>query len=125
MAELRDAGGLLQRAGLQMPVADLTGYDVSYAEPIALMRDLRAMGEGNAMARRDRRPARRDVLLQAAALYAARHGVDGRIPARFEVIVLTGWAPGEGQPQPLRPGSAKARLAEALNVPEHPLDPGD
>jgi hypothetical protein len=119
MGDLADLGGLLQRAGLALPVSDLTAYPVSYADPFALMRDLRAMGEGNALAARLRRPTRASVMALADTLYP--RGSDGRIEAVFEVITLTGWAPGPGQQQPLRPGSAKARLAEALQVPEQPL----
>ncbi len=119
MGEVRDLGALLQRAGFALPVADSQRYEVSYATALDLMRDLRAMGETNAMRDRLRRPTRREVLLRAAALYADRFGTgDGRVLARFDVIFLTGWAPGPDQPQPLRPGSAKARLADALGVPE-------
>lgn len=120
MAELRDLGGLLQRAGFALPVADSQSFDVSYPSALALMRDLRAMGETNVMRDRLRRPMRREMLARAAALYAERFGDgQGRVLARFEVIFLTGWAPAPGQPQPLRPGSAKARLADALRVPDH------
>ena len=120
MAELRDLGGLLQRAGFALPVADSQSFDVSYPSALALMRDLRAMGETNVMRDRLRRPMRREMLARAAALYAERFGDGkGRVLARFEVIFLTGWAPAPGQPQPLRPGWAKARLADALRVPDH------
>jgi hypothetical protein len=115
MAEIRDAGAILQRAGLALPVADMVPFDLDYPSPLALMRDLRAMGEGNALAGRLRRPTRRAVIVDAAARYAAACGnAGGRVAARFEVIVLTGWAPHESQQQPLRPGSAVARLADAL-----------
>jgi SAM-dependent methyltransferase len=125
MGEIRDLGALLQRAGFALPVADAVPFDVSYATAFALMRDLRGMGEGNALARRLRGFTRRDVFLRAAEIYAARFGRgDGRIVATFEVIVLTGWAPGPGQQQPLRPGSAAFRLAEALGAEERPLDRG-
>jgi SAM-dependent methyltransferase len=119
MGEVRDLGGLLQRAGFALPVADSQTFDVSYPSLVALMRDLRAMAETNVMRDRLRRPMRRAMLARAAALYAERlsDGED-RVLARFEVIFLTGWAPGPDQPQPLRPGSAKARLADALRVPE-------
>ena len=124
MGEIRDLGALLQRARFALPVADSTPFAVSYPDAHALMRDLRAMGEGNALAARLRRPTRRAVMAEAARLYAAAWGTpDGRIPATFEVVTLTGWAPAESQPRPLRPGSAKTRLAEALKVPETPLDP--
>jgi SAM-dependent methyltransferase len=125
MGEIRDLGALLQRAGFALPVADGVPFDVSYASAFDLMRDLRAMGEGNALAGRVRRMTGRRVLWRAAEIYAARFGRgDGRVTATFEVIVLTGWAPGPGQPQPLRPGSATFRLAEALGVQERPLDQG-
>jgi hypothetical protein len=89
------------------------------------MRELRRMGEGNALAGRLRGFTRRTILLRAAEIYAARFGTpDGRVRATFEVIVLTGWAPGPGQQEPLRPGSAAIRLAEALGVEERPLTPG-
>jgi SAM-dependent methyltransferase len=119
MGEVRDLGGLLQRAGFALPVADSQPFDVSYPSVVEMMRDLRAMGETNVMRDRLRRPMRREMLARAGALYAERFGNgEGRVLARFEVIFLTGWAPAPGQPQPLRPGSAKARLAEALRVPD-------
>ncbi len=115
MAEVRDAGSLLGRAGFAMPVADSMRLDVSYETVFHLMRDLRGMGETNAMAERLRRPTRRAVFARAAAIYAERFARDdGRVRATFELVVLTGWAPAEGQPQPLRPGSAQQRLADAL-----------
>ncbi len=119
MGEIRDLGALLQRAGFALPVADSRRFEVSYATPLALMRDLRAMGETNVMRDRLRRPLRREMLARACAIYAERFGTgDGRVAASFDVIFLTGWAPAPDQPQPLRPGSAKARLADALGVPE-------
>jgi hypothetical protein len=119
MGEVRDLGGLLQRAGFALPVADSQPFDVSYPSVVALMRDLRAMGETNVMRDRLRRPMRREMLARAAALYTERFGDgEGRVLARFDVIFLTGWAPAPSQPQPLRPGSAKARLADALRVPD-------
>jgi SAM-dependent methyltransferase len=126
-ADIRDMGGLLQRAGFALPVADALPFSVSYASAFDLMRDLRGMGEGNALAGRLRRMTRRGVMLRAAEIYAERFGEGGgRVTASFEVIVLTGWSPGPGQPQPLRPGSAAGRLAAALGVEERPLDrPGD
>jgi SAM-dependent methyltransferase len=117
MGEIRDLGALLQRAGLALPVADSVTLTATYPDALALMRDLRAMGETNAMAARLRRPTRRGVIARAAALYAdARALPDGRIPATFEIVALTGWAPAPGQPQPLRPGSAQMRLADALGL---------
>jgi len=119
MAEIRDLGGLLQRAGFVLPVADMVTLRASYESPLHLMRDLRAMGEANAMAARPRRGIRRAVLLRACEIYT-RHfpDTDGRVAATFEIACLTGWAPGPGQPQPLRPGSATARLADALGTDE-------
>ena len=122
MGEIRDLGGLLQRAGFALPVADSFTKTVIYRDALHLMRDLRAMGEGNALAARLRRPTRRAVLARAAEIYAATYGLpDGRIPATFEIICLTGWAAHEGQQKPLRPGSAANRLADALNAAETPL----
>lgn len=126
MAEIRDLGGLMQRAGLALPVADSLRVPVSYPSMLALMRDLRAMGETNVLSDRLRRPTRRGVLAAAAADYAARHGdAEGRIPATFDLIVLTGWAPAASQPQPLRPGSATSRLADALERPVSGFDAQD
>ena len=122
MGEIRDLGGLLQRAGLALPVADSVSLTVSYADPFSLMRDLRAMGEGNALDARLRRPTRRAVLEEAARIYIEQHGdTEGRIPATFEMIFLSGWAPDASQPKPLRPGSAQARLADALGSVESKL----
>ena len=125
MAEIRDMGALLQRAGLALPVADATPFDVSYPDAYALMRDLRAMGEGNALAGRVRHFTRRAVLDDAARLYAEHFGAEDRVPATFEVLTLTGWAPAESQPKPLRPGSATTRLADVLGTTETPLDQSD
>ena len=122
MGEIRDLGGLLQRAGFALPVADSDTIRVTYADAFALMRDLRAMGETNALTNRLRHPTRRAVFDTAAAIYADHFGTpDGRITATFEVVTLTGWAPAAGQPEPLRPGSATARLADALGTAETPL----
>lgn len=122
MGEIRDLGGLLQRAGLALPVADSFRKTVLYRDAFHLMRDLRAMGEGNALAERLRRPSGRAMFARAAAIYADSYGrADGRIPATFEIICLTGWAPHEAQQKPLRPGSAAARLADALKAAETPL----
>ncbi len=115
-ADLNDAGALLQRAGFALPVADTDKLTVSYADPLELLRDLRAMGEGNVLAG-PRRPLTRPVLARMAELYRQRFArPDGRIEASFEIITLTGWAPHESQQQPLKPGSAKTRLADALGV---------
>lgn len=119
MAEIRDLGALLQRAGYAMPVADVDRVEAAYRSPVHLMRDLRAMGEANALARRRRRFTRPSTLDRAAELYAANFGrEDGRVTATFEIIHLAGWAPAEGQQKPLRPGSAAARLADALGANE-------
>jgi SAM-dependent methyltransferase len=123
MGEIRDLGALLQRAGLALPVADNWPLTVHYRSAFHLMQDLRAMGETNALDARLRGPTRRTVLSRAAALYADSHGgPDGRIPATFEFVALTGWAPDDSQPQPLRPGSASRRLADALGTEENPLE---
>lgn len=122
MAELRDMGGLLQRAGFALPVADALPLTVSYGDAWALMRDLRAMGEANALHARLRRPTARAVMQNAADLYQEHFGDDqGRITATFELIFLTGWAPDASQPKPLRPGSAQQRLADFLNTDETKL----
>jgi NADH dehydrogenase [ubiquinone] 1 alpha subcomplex assembly factor 5 len=120
-ADVRDAGSLLQRAGFALPVVDADTVTVSYPDALALMRDLRAMGEANALTERRRNFSRRGVLLGAAARYAERFaGPDGRVPATFKIVTLTAWAPHAAQPRPLRPGSAAARLAEALGTVEAP-----
>lgn len=122
MGELRDLGGLLQRAGFALPVADTLPLTVSYSDAWALMRDLRAMGETNALAQRLRKPTRRSVLDRAATLYDDHFGDgSGRVTATFELIFLTGWAPDESQQKPLRPGSAQQRLADALGTGETKL----
>ncbi|MBX9942455.1 MAG: methyltransferase domain-containing protein [Reyranella sp.] len=119
-ADLRDAAGLLQRAGFALPVADSETIEVEYANALALMRDLGAMGEGNLVAERRRGLARRTTLLRAAEIYGERHArPSGRVTASFEVLFLHGWAAHESQPRPLRPGSAAHRLAEALDTAEH------
>ncbi|MBM7067296.1 SAM-dependent methyltransferase [Actibacterium sp. 188UL27-1] len=112
MAEIRDIGGLMQRAGFAMPVADTLPFTVSYEGLPHLLHDLRAMGEGNALSTRHRQPPPRSLFVKAAELYPKQS--DGRIVAEFEIIFLTGWAPADSQPQPLRPGSAQSRLADVL-----------
>jgi NADH dehydrogenase [ubiquinone] 1 alpha subcomplex assembly factor 5 len=116
--ELADAAALLQRAGFALPVADSETIAVSYPDLFALMRDLRGMGETNALAGRRRSFLRRATLARAALIYAERFAdAEGRIPATFEVLFLCGWAPHPSQPQPLPRGSATARLADALKPP--------
>ncbi|MGE0154426.1 MAG: methyltransferase domain-containing protein [Reyranellaceae bacterium] len=118
-ADLRDAASLLQRAGFALPVADIDRLAVSYPDALALMRDLRGMGESNAVLERRRGFLRRQTLLRAAALYGQRFAqADGRVTATFEIIYLHAWAPHGSQQQPLRPGSARQRLADALGVAE-------
>jgi SAM-dependent methyltransferase len=118
-AELRALGALLQRAGFALPVIDQDRRTVRYASALHLMRDLRAMGTTNVLIERDRRPLPRAVLLRAAAIYSERFGdPDGRVRATFDVISLSGWAPHDSQQKPLKPGSARARLADALHVVE-------
>ena len=123
MAEIRDLGGLLQRACFALPVADALPLSVSYGTLTSLMLDLRNMGESNALDSRLRRPSARGVFAEAASCYETSFkGADGRLQATFEVIFLTGWAPDESQQKPLRPGSAQARLADALGAVEKKLD---
>lgn len=115
--DVRGAGALLQRAGFALPVVDADVLTVTYADALALMRDLRGMGETNALTQRSRHFTRRGILLRAAQLYAERHaGSDGRITATFEIVTLTAWSPGPNQSRALRPGSAKRRLADALDA---------
>lgn len=117
--EVREMGGLLQRAGLALPVADSDRLTIAYDDMIALMRDLRAMGATNVLLERARKPLRRDVLARAGALYTKRHArADGRITATFEIVTATGWRPHESQQKPLRPGAARTRLADALGTRE-------
>jgi SAM-dependent methyltransferase len=114
-ADLRDVGGLLQRAGFALPVTDLDRVVVRYDSAFALMADLRRMGGTNILNERRRTPTRRATLLRMAQLYAERFAdPDGRIRATYDVIWLSGWAPHESQQQPLRPGSAKASLEAAV-----------
>lgn len=119
-----DGAGLLQRAGFALPVADVDRLTVRYSHPLKLMADLRAMGETSVLMGRPKQPFTRAVLARTVEVYAERFGLpDGRIPATFEIVTLTGWAAHESQQKPLRPGSAKVRLADALGVVEHRLDP--
>jgi SAM-dependent methyltransferase len=114
-ADAFDAAGLLQRAGFALPVADVDRLVVRYGHPLKLLADLRAMGETNALVDRARRPLSRAVLARACELYIERFAdADGRVRASFDIITMTGWAPHPDQQQPLKPGSAKMRLADAL-----------
>lgn len=122
MAEIRDYGALLGRAGLALPVADSVTTVVEYRDLRHLMRDLRDMGETNALFQRARTPLRRDVLERAEDIYRRAFAApSGRLRATFEVIYLTGWRPDATQQQPLRPGSARGRLSDALGVEEFQL----
>ena len=119
MGEVRDLGHLLGRAGFAMPVADTERLTATYESPLHLMRELRAMGEGNVLRDRRREPMRRDMLARALEIYAEHYSEpSGRIRATFEIVFLSGWAPAPGQPKPKRPGSATARLADALGTQE-------
>ena len=118
-ADLRDLGALLQRAGFALPVTDVDRVRVRYDSVFDLMRDLRHMGATNALVARRRRPLRRATLARMAAIYAERFAdADGRIRATFEVVWLSAWAPHPGQQQPLEPGAARSRLADALGARE-------
>jgi len=120
MGELRDLGALLQRAGFGLPVADMRRMDVTYPSPMHLMAELRMMGESNVMAARARSPMRRALLARTSEIYATHFpAANGGVRATFEVAFLTGWAPHDSQQKPLRPGSAAARLADALGTVEH------
>ncbi|MFB2595541.1 class I SAM-dependent methyltransferase [Paracoccus sp. p4-l81] len=126
MGEIRDLGGLLQRAGLALPVADSVPLRVSYRDLFHLARDLRAMGETNALSARPRHATRRALFAQAAAIYAANFPeADGRIAATFDLVFLTGWAPDPSQQQPMRPGSASHSLAAILDDLARDRDGGD
>lgn len=119
-ADVRTLGALLQRARFALPVADSDTLTVTYESPLALMAELRAMGCANVLIERSRQPLTRSLLIRACEVYRERHSIaGGRIKATFEIITLTAWAPDESQPKPLRPGSAKSRLADALGVSEH------
>jgi SAM-dependent methyltransferase len=114
-ADLRDVGALLQRAGFALPVTDVDRVVVRYDSAFALMQDLRRMGATNVLVERRRTPTRRATLLRMAQIYSERFAdPDGRIRATFDLIWLSGWAPHASQQQPLKPGSAKASLAEAV-----------
>jgi SAM-dependent methyltransferase len=114
-ADLRDVGQLLQRAGLALPVTDVDRVVVRYDNAFALMHDLRRMGATNILLERRRKPTRGATMLRMAQIYAERFAdADGRIRATFDIVWLSAWAPHESQQKPLRPGSAKASLEEAV-----------
>ena len=118
--DLRDMGSLLQRAGFGLPVVDSDRVTVNYGNVLKLMAELRGMGETNALIERRRTPMRRKTLMRAAEIYTEKFGLaDGRISATFEIVMLAGWSPHESQQKPLKPGSAKARLADVLGSVEH------
>jgi SAM-dependent methyltransferase len=125
-ADLRDLGALLQRAGFALPVTDADRVAVRYSDAFALMQDLRRMGATNVLLERRRKPTRRTTILRMAEIYGERFSdPDGRLRATFDIVWLSGWSPHESQQKPLRPGSAKMRLADALgttevSVPEKP-----
>jgi NADH dehydrogenase [ubiquinone] 1 alpha subcomplex assembly factor 5 len=114
-ADVRDLGNLVQRAGFALPVVDSDTVTVTYADPLALMREIKAMGASNMLTDRRRVPVTRGLLLRAAEVYAERFAKpDGRIPATFEILTVTAWRPHESQPKPLRPGSAQVSLKDIL-----------
>lgn len=123
--DVRDLGGLLQRAGFALPVTDVDRVTVRYASPFKLFADLRRMGATNALTERRRVPLRRAVLMRAVEHYLERFSdSDGRVRATFDIVWLSGWAPHESQQKPLRPGSARMRLADALGTQEMTLHQG-
>lgn len=120
-ADVKDLGSLLQRAGFALPVTDVDTLTLTYAHPINLMQELRGMGETNALVGRSRKFLRRDVLLRACELYSEHFGLaDGRIPATFEVMYMTGWHPHDSQQKPLKRGSGEVGLADALKAGKPP-----
>lgn len=120
-ADVRDLGGLLQRTGFALPVADVERTTVRYRDLKSLVCDLRIHGETNALVERSRKPLSRATLAALQAHYGAHHAdMDGRLRATFDIVYLTGWAPHESQQQPLRPGTAQSSLATALGTVERP-----
>ena len=121
LADIRDMGNLLQRAGFALPVTDMDTLTVSYADPLKLMHDLRAMGESNSVGERRKTLTRRATLIGAARRYRELFGDDdGRVPATFQIIYLAAWAPDPSQQKPLKPGSARSSLADALGAGDIP-----
>jgi hypothetical protein len=120
--DVRDAGGLLQRTGFALPVVDTDRLKVRYDNALAMIKDLKALGLSNALAERRRSMVTPGLMARVCAHYDnAFADPDNRVHATFQMIYLTGWSPHESQPKPLRPGSAKARLADALKVDERKL----
>ena len=117
-ADVRDLGSLLQRAGFALPVTDSERLLVRYSSLVALARDLRAHGQANVLTARSRHFLGRRVFDALGACYAARHAVNGKLNATFETIFLTGWSPHESQQKPLKPGTARTRLSDALGAVE-------
>ena len=125
MADIRDIGGLISRAGLALPVADSDRLSVNYLHMYQLMRDLRGMGEQNSLLARLKKPTKRQLFTRAAEIYQRRFGQpDGQIPASFEIVTVTGWAPHQSQQKPLHPGAAKHRLATVLETEERDPEVG-
>lgn len=121
-ADVRDVGGLLQRAGFALPVADSDVVTVSYEHPLKLLRDLRGMAETNAVLSRRKSFTSKAVMMRALEIYVQTYGdSDGRVPATFQVIYMTGWRAHESQQKPMKPGSAKMRLADAFKASEQKL----
>jgi SAM-dependent methyltransferase len=121
--DVRDMGALLQRAGFALPVTDVDRLTVRYASPLALLHDLRRMGAGNSLTERRRVPLRRATLARMLEIYATEFAdADGKVRATFEILWLSGWSPHESQQKPLRPGSARTRLADALGTTEISID---
>lgn len=115
-ADVRDLGGLVQRAGFALPVVDSDVVSVTYADPYALMRELKSMGASNMLVDRRRAPVTRGLLLRAAEVYTERFALpNGRIPATFEILTITAWRPDPSQPKALKPGSAKVSLTDVLS----------
>ncbi len=113
--DVRDAGSLLQRAGFALPVTDTDTLTLKYKNAFALMHELRAMGETNALFERQKTVTSRQIFMRAAALYQEKYqDADGLIPATFQIVYLSGWAPHESQQQPLKPGSATSSLKDVL-----------
>ena len=119
LADVRTMGALLQRAGFALPVTDVDRVVVRYDSPLRLMHDLRRMGATNVLIERRRGGLRRQTLKRLVEVYAERFAdPGGRLRASFDIIWVSGWAPHESQQQPLRPGSARTRLADALGTRE-------